>query len=470
MLNRRVYYAGCRFEMTGKAYPPARARFGWILFDWSTQPFFTLVTTFIFAPYFTSAVISDPAQGQALWGYATGFAGLCIAMLSPFLGAVADASGPRKPWIALFGTFLFIGCAMLWFAVPGAPYAILFGLLGYVIATLGAEFASVFNNAMMPTLVSPEKLGRLSGTGWAVGYVGGLISLVLALVFLATDAETGKTLLGRDPAFGLDASSRAGDRASGPFAAVWFLIFVLPLFVFTPDLAKTGLSLRAAIAGGLNSLRDSLRGLRTDKNLARFLLANMIYADGLAALFAFAGIYAAGVFGWGSTQIGIFGILLTVTATLGAWLGGKADDAFGPRPVIIVALCVLILASIGIVGTGRDLIFYVVSVMPADASAGLFSGSSERVYVALGLLIGFVAGPLQAASRTMLIRLSKPEKIGQNFGLFALSGKVTSFLGPTLVASVTAITANQRAGVAVLIVFFVTGLILMLRLRRAESE
>lgn len=470
MLNRRVYYAGCRFEMTGKAYPPARARFGWILFDWSTQPFFTLVTTFIFAPYFTSAVVSDPAQGQALWGYATGFAGLCIAMLSPFLGAVADASGPRKPWIALFGTFLFIGCAMLWFAVPGAPYAILFGLLGYVIATLGAEFASVFNNAMMPTLVSPEKLGRLSGTGWAVGYVGGLISLVLALVFLATDAETGKTLLGRDPAFGLDASSRAGDRASGPFAAVWFLIFVLPLFVFTPDLAKTGLSLRAAIAGGLNSLRDSLRGLRTDKNLARFLLANMIYADGLAALFAFAGIYAAGVFGWGSTQIGIFGILLTVTATLGAWLGGKADDAFGPRPVIIVALCVLILASIGIVGTGRDLIFYVVSVMPADASAGLFSGSSERVYVALGLLIGFVAGPLQAASRTMLIRLSKPEKIGQNFGLFALSGKVTSFLGPTLVASVTAITANQRAGVAVLIVFFVTGLILMLRLRRAESE
>jgi UMF1 family MFS transporter len=456
--------------MTGKAYPPARARFGWILFDWSTQPFFTLVTTFIFAPYFTSAVVSDPAQGQALWGYATGFAGLCIAMLSPFLGAVADASGPRKPWIALFGTFLFIGCAMLWFAVPGAPYAILFGLLGYVIATLGAEFASVFNNAMMPTLVSPEKLGRLSGTGWAVGYVGGLISLVLALVFLATDAETGKTLLGRDPAFGLDASSRAGDRASGPFAAVWFLIFVLPLFVFTPDLAKTGLSLRAAIAGGLNSLRDSLRGLRTDKNLARFLLANMIYADGLAALFAFAGIYAAGVFGWGSTQIGIFGILLTVTATLGAWLGGKADDAFGPRPVIIVALCVLILASIGIVGTGHDLIFYVVSVMPADASAGLFSGSSERVYVALGLLIGFVAGPLQAASRTMLIRLSKPEKIGQNFGLFALSGKVTSFLGPTLVASVTAITANQRAGVAVLIVFFVTGLILMLRLRRAESE
>lgn len=454
--------------MTDRIYPPPRARFGWILFDWSTQPFFTLVTTFIFAPYFTSAVVSDPAQGQALWGYATGFAGLCIAMLSPFLGSVADASGPRKPWIALFGSFIFVGCAMLWFSAPGAPYAIVIGLIGYVIATLGAEFATVFNNAMMPTLAPPEKLGRLSGTGWAVGYVGGLIALTIALGFFATDPETGKTLLGNAPAFGLDAQSRAGDRFSGPFSALWFLVFVLPLFFFTPDLPKTGLKLSAAMRDGLVSLRGSLRGLRNDRALARFLLANMIYADGLAALFAFAGIYAAGVFGWGSTQIGIFGILLTVTATLGAWLGGKLDDALGPRPVIAFALSVLILASIGIVGTGRDVVFYVVHVTPPDAMAGLFTAPSERVYIALGLLIGLVAGPLQAASRTMLIRLSQPEKIGQNFGLFALSGKVTSFLGPTLVALVTGITASQRAGVAVLIAFFAIGLILILRVRWAD--
>lgn len=451
------------------AYPPARARFGWILFDWSTQPFFTLVTTFIFAPYFTSAVVNDPAQGQALWGYATGFAGLCIALLSPFLGSVADASGPRKPWIATFGALLFVGCAILWFAVPHGPYAIAFGLVGYVIATLGAEFATVFNNAMMPTLAPPDALGRLSGTGWAVGYVGGLISLVLALAFLATDPETGKTLLGLNPAFGLDAASRAGDRASGPFAALWFLVFVLPLFILTPDVAKTGLKLRAAIADGVLSLRQSLRGLRGEQNLARFLLANMIYADGLAALFAFAGIYAAGVFGWGSTQIGLFGILLTVTATLGAWLGGKADDAFGPGPVIVLSLAVLIVASIGIVGTGKAVIFYVVAVAPADAVAGLFTSVSERVYVGLGLLIGLVAGPLQAASRTMLIRLSKPEKIGQNFGLFALSGKVTSFLGPTLVAFITGITDSQRAGVAVLIAFFAVGLALIARVKRPKK-
>lgn len=452
--------------MAPVSYPPPRARLGWVLFDWSAQPFFTLVTTFIFAPYFTSVVAQTPAQGQSLWGYATGLAGLCIAFLSPLLGSIADASGPRKPWIAFFGAFLVIGCASLWFAIPGAPYAIALALFGYVLATLGAEFASVFNNAMMPSLAPPEKLGRLSGTGWAVGYAGGLCSLVIVLGFFATNPETGQTLLGQAPALGLDATTREGDRVSGPFSALWFIVFVLPLFLFTPDVAKTGLSLQAAMRQGLVQLKQSLRGLRGEVNLARFLFANMIYADGLAALFAFAGIYAAGVFGWGSTQIGVFGILLTIAATFGAWLGGRFDDAFGPKPVIAMALITLIVASLGIVGTGPDVALYVVTVTPPDPTR-LFSGASEKVYIALGLLIGLVAGPLQAASRSLLVRLSRPEQIGQNFGLFALSGKVTSFLGPTLVALMTTLTASQRGGVAVLIAFFAIGFILILRVRRS---
>ena len=454
--------------MTAPSYPPPRARFGWVLFDWSAQPFFTLVTTFIFAPYFTSAVADNPAHGQSLWGYATGVAGLCIACLSPLLGSIADASGPRKPWIAFFGAFLVMGCWLLWFAQPGAPYAIAFALTGYVVATLGAEFATVFNNAMMPSLAPPEKLGRLSGTGWAVGYAGGLSSLVIALGFFATNPDTGLTLLGQAPAFGLDALTREGDRVSGPFSALWFIVFVIPLFLFTPDVAKTGLSLRDAMREGLVHLTHSLRSLRGKPDLARFLLANMIYADGLAALFAFAGIYAAGVFGWGSTQIGVFGILLTIAATFGAWMGGRFDDAFGPKPVIAVALIVLMVASLGIVGTGPTRALYIFAVTPPDPNV-LFSGTAERVYIALGLLIGLVAGPLQAASRSFLVRLSNPEEIGQNFGLLALSGKVTSFLGPTLVALMTTLTASQRGGVAVLIAFFAIGFLLIVRVRRSEA-
>ncbi len=405
-------------------YPPPRAVRAWILFDWAAQPFFTLVTTFVFAPFFASALAADPASGQALWGYATGFAGLCIALLSPVLGAIADKGGARKPWIAAFGAMLVVGSALLWFAAPGAATAVPIALAGYMIALIGAEFATVFNNSMMPTLVPPDKIGRLSGTGWAVGYLGGLVSLALTLGFLASNPETGRTLLGAVPAFGLDAAARAGDRASGPLSALWFLVFVLPMFWLTPDRPKA-MALGRAVGEGLTELRATLRSLMLPERraLATFLLANMIYADALAALFAFGGIYAAGVFGWGTIQIGIFGILILVTGTLGAYAGGRLDDRIGSRAVITGSLVVLMLTCLAIMGTNRTSIAFLIAVAPPPAGGGLFAGASEQAYVVMGLFIGLVAGPLQAASRSLLVRIAPPASIGQYFGLFALSGK-----------------------------------------------
>lgn len=444
-------------------WPPATAQIGWIMFDWATQPFFSLVTTFVFAPFFASALAADAAQGQALWGFTTGAAGLAIAIASPVLGAVADELGPRKPWIALFGLFIVVGCVMLWFARPGAEYAIAIALTGLFVATIGAEFATVFNNAMMPTLAPPEKLGKLSGTGWAVGYAGGLVSLALTLGFVAASPETGKTIAGLAPAFGLDAASRAGDRIVGPLSAAWFVVFVLPMMLLTPDVAKTGKRMGEAVRSGIASLKDTIRGLRGQRDLARFLVANMVYTDGLVALFAFGGIYAAGIFGWGTIQIGIFGILIMLMGAFGAYAGGRLDDRLGPKPVIAGALVLLIFASVSILSTTRDTIFFIVPVAPAEADGPLFASTAERVYVALGILIGVVAGPLQAASRTLLIRLAPEDRVGQCFGLFALSGKVTSFIGPTLVGVVTAISASQRAGMTVLVAFFSIGLFLILR-------
>ncbi len=445
----------------GGRWPGRPARLGWVMFDWACQPFFTLVTTFIFAPFFAAALAPSPVEGQELWGYATGFAGLVIALCSPALGAVADASGPRKPWIAGFGALLVTGCAMLWWAAPGMPGAVAIALAGFMIATVGAEFASVFNNAMMPSLAPASRLGRLSGLGWAMGYLGGLVSLGLTLAFLAAPPDTGRTLIGLVPAFGLDPATHEGDRATGPFAAAWFLLFVLPLFLLTPDMPSRGRSLAEAAREGVAGLLRTVRGLRGRRDLARFLLANMIYADGLVALFAFGGIYAAGAFGWSTTEIGIFGIMLTVTGTIGALVGGRLDDLFGPRAVVSASLVLLIVAVVGILGTTRDGILFVVAVAPPTPGDGLFVAASERMYLALGLLIGLVAGPLQAASRTLLVRLAPPDDIGQCFGLFALSGKVTSFLGPTLVAVITGLAESQRAGVAVLLVFFATGLVLI---------
>jgi MFS transporter, UMF1 family len=445
-------------------YAPRRAIAGWVLFDWAAQPFFTLVTTFVYAPFFAAAVAADPAQGQAMWGFAVSAAGLAIALLSPVLGAIADAGGRRKPWIAAFGTLLVIGSALLWLGRPGDASSVMIVLAALVIATIGAEFATVFNNAMMPTLVPPERLGRLSGTGWATGYVGGLVSLVVTLGFLAANPQTGKTLLGFTPLFGLDPVLREGDRASGPLSALWFIVFVTPMFLFTPD-RPAALPLREAVSHGLATIADTLRRLPQHRNTATFLLANMIYADGLVALFAFGGIYAAGTFGWGTIEIGVFGILLTITGSIGAWLGGKADDRLGPKRVILGSLALLIVASLAILSTSRDHILFVVPVAPPVPGGGLYSGTAEKFFVAIGLLIGFVSGPMQAASRTLLVRLAPAERVTQFFGLFALSGKVTSFMGPFLVGVVTAVTASQRAGMAVLIVFFTVGALLLTRVK-----
>ena len=329
-----------------QAYPRRAAVISWIFFDWAAQPYFTLITTFVFAPYFASFVAPDPASGQALWGFATAAAGLVIALMSPVLGAIADASGRRKPWIAGFGALLVIGSALMWFGRPGDPSVIPPLLLAYAIASVGVEFATVFNNAMMPTLVPPDRIGRLSGTGWATGYVGGILSLILVLGFLAANPDGGRTLFGLTPLFGLDPATHQGDRITGPLTGIWFIIFVLPMFLLTPDYPAR-LPVRAALRQGLSGLRRTLGELPQQQPMARFLLANMIYTDGLVSLFAFGGIYAAGTFGWHTIQIGTFGIILAIAGTFGAWLGGRLDDRVGPKRVITGSMLILLFAIIG---------------------------------------------------------------------------------------------------------------------------
>ncbi|WP_213775612.1 MFS transporter [Bradyrhizobium sp. dw_78] len=444
-------------------YPPRAAVVSWIFFDWAAQPYFTLITTFVFAPYFATHIAADPASGQSLWGFATAAAGLLIALMSPVLGAIADASGRRKPWIAAFGALLVIGSCLMWFGRPGDTSVIPPLLVAYGIATVGVEFATVFNNAMMPTLVPPEKIGRLSGTGWATGYIGGILSLILVLGFLAASPESGRTLFGFVPLFGLDPVTHQGDRITGPLTGIWFIIFVLPMFLLTPDYPAKR-PLRAALREGLIELRDTLRDLPKQKSLAAFLLANMIYTDGLVSLFAFGGIYAAGTFGWNTIEIGTFGIILAIAGTLGGWLGGKLDDAFSPKYVIAGSMCMLLFAVVAILLVQKDSVLFV-KVTPPVPGGALFASAAERAYLVLGCLIGAAGAPLQAASRSLLIRIAPKGRIAQYFGLFALTGKVTSFIGPLLIGAITAITASQKAGMAVLVLFFVTGLALLTRVR-----
>lgn len=441
-----------------------RAVGAWIMFDWATQPHYTLVTTFVFAPYFAAHVAETPVAGQAMWGYATGAAGVAIALLSPALGAIADAGGSRKPWIAAFSLLLVAGAASLWFAAPGAEHAVALALVGFAIATIGAEFATVFTNSMMPDLVEEDRLGRLSGTGWAVGYIGGLVSLIAVLGFLVASPDSGLTLFGIAPILGLDPGSFAGDRASGPFSALWYAVFVLPLFLFTPDQPRRA-DLADAVRRGLAGLKATLVALKDHANIGLYLLAHMIYADGLVALFAFGGIYAAGIFGWTSFELGLFGILLTITATIGAIVGGRLDDRIGAKPVIVGGLVLLTLASIAILSVDAGHVGFVFAVDPAQPDGGLFASTGERVYLAIGAVIGALAGPVQSASRSLMARIVPRDKTTEFFGLYALSGKLTSFVGPLAVGAVTAISQSQRIGISMLVLFFVAGAVLFLGVR-----
>lgn len=433
---------------------------GWVLFDWAAQPAYTLVLTFLFAPYFANVYIGDPVRGQALWGFMTAGSGLIVAFAGPAVGAIADAAGPRKPWLAVFSLGLVAGLSGLWLALPGAPLVPV--AAAFITAAVCVEFATIFTNAMMPGLVPARNLGRLSGTGWAVGYVGGLVSLVIAAGFIIADPETGRTMLGLASALPLDAFAHEGERAIGPFSAVWYLVFVLPLFLFTPDRARGTTRPAEALRKGWRQLLETLRNVGRYAGILRYLLARMFYVDGLGAIFAFGGLYAASIFGWGSTQLGVFGVLLTLIGALGAFAGGWLDDRFGPRAVILGSLGGLMAAALGIVSVDRDSVLFVVEVEPALGSAEPFASAGEQVYLAFALGIGLLAGPLQSASRSYLARQAPPDMMTEFFGLYAFSGKITAFAAPLLVGLVTAAAEDQRTGMAVIILFLALGFVLML--------
>jgi UMF1 family MFS transporter len=442
---------------------PMRALVSWVLFDWAAQPYYTLVLTFLFAPFFATVVVGNAAHGQTLWGYAAAAAGIFIAIGSPLLGAFADGRGRRKPWIALFSLLLIAGLASLWMAKPGADnITIAFVLFGFVMATIAAEFTQVFTNAIMPTLVPAEKLGRLSGTGWAIGYAGGLLSLAVMAGLIVTDPTTGKTILGLDPLLKLNAAAREGDRLVGPFAAAWYVLFMIPFFLFVPDTHKPpppGTVKKTALA----ELWDTLSGLPQHPDMLFFLLARMLYIDGLTAIFAFGGIYGASVFGWQALELGIFGIALTLTGVFGAIIGGVLDDRIGARNVVMLALAILLAGTFGILSIDKSHVLYGVEVAPKEAGSKPFSSAGELVFLAFAMVIGIVAAPVQAASRSLLARLAPAEKVTQFFGLFAFSGKVTAFFAPFLIATVTAMTGSERAGLSAIAFFLIAGMVLMLK-------
>lgn len=443
-------------DQQGATKSSKKGIWGWMLFDWAAQPFHTLILTFIFAPYFVAKVTSDAVVGQAWWGFAIGIGGIIIAILSPILGAIADATGPRKPWIFVFVMMAAIGSYYLWYLEPAADEElVLWGLAALIFGLAGIEFAAVFNNAMMPDLVPREELGRLSGNAWALGYIGGLICLIAMLAVMIASSETGRTMLGLTPILGLDPTAAEGERASGILAAVWVIIFVTPMFLFTPDTVRRT-KVTGAVSNGLKELLQTLKKLPNTPSLFAYLGSSMLYRDALNGLYAFGGIYAAGVLEWEVTQVGIFGILAAITGAIGAYTGGHMDDKFGPKPVVVFSLLLLTLASILIITTDQTHVLFMEVGTLEDKS-----GLPDLMFYACGGLIGAGGGSIQAASRTLLVDQADPDRMTEAFGLYALSGKATSFIAPLSVGFVTAAFGSQQIGVIPIIVLFLLGLFLL---------
>jgi MFS transporter, UMF1 family len=433
---------------------------GWMFFDWAAQPFHTLIVTFVFAPYFAASVAPDPITGQEWWGYAAGIGGLLIAILSPVLGALSDATGPRKPWIFGFSMLAIFGVWSLWFMVPDASDTmIIYGLFCFVLALIGFEFASVFNNAMMPGLVSREKLGALSGNAWALGYAGGLLCLIIVLGFMAAAPETGRTLIGLVPVFGFDPQQLEGDRAVGPMTALWYLIFIIPMFLYTPDTARRQ-KVSGAIRHGLGKLFNTLKTLPKQRSLFAFLCASMFYRDALNGLYIFGGIYARGVLGWSTIQIGVFGILANFFGIFGCILGGMADNRIGTKAVVSISILTLICSCTIIISTGPGEVFFV--SLPAG------SPLPDVVFYIAGCLIGAAGGALQASSRPLLVDQVRPDDMGEAFGLYALSGRATAFLAPISIAFMTSMFSSQRVGITPILVLFAIGLLLLIPVKTQQ--
>ncbi|MCB1538348.1 MAG: MFS transporter [Rhodospirillales bacterium] len=406
----------------------------WAAFDWANSAVTTIVFTFVFAVYFARAVYGDEVAGSAAWAFAQGCAGVAVAVLSPLVGAAVDRHGPRKPALKIFTILSILLTAALYFIEPARGY-VMPALIGGGVLSVAYELVQNIYGSTLPLVAPPGKIGLVSGIGWGAGYVGSILSLGIALVFFIGFGDgTGLFGLGKDHALNV--------RATMLLAALWFAVFATPFFVLCPDAPRSGFDWRESVSAGVRGIAATLRDAWRVPGLIRFLVGAAIYRDGLVTLFAVGGLYAAGALGMSFSQVMMFAIAMNVASGLGAITLAFWDDRVGSRRMVM--LCLIAMAGLGV---------------------GIIATHDKTVFIALACLLGLFIGPVQAASRAMLVRLSPPEHLGAFFGLYAMTGKSVAFMGPFAFAALTALFHSQRAGMASIIGFWLVGLLVVYSLR-----
>jgi UMF1 family MFS transporter len=433
----------------------------WALFEGARNPHVLLITIYIFAPYFYSHLVGDPVRGQALWGDLNSLAGLIIAVVAPVLGAIADASGRRKPWLAVFSISLAVTAIALWWAVPNEAVLSLLAICTLLVATIVSfDFTAVFHNAMLPTLAPDEKVGKLSGLALALGNLSGVILFVFMLVCFVWPGQVSWPFVPAEPWFGIEKAAFEPERMVGPLFAIWFFIFGLPLFLFTPDQPPVALGPIKAVRQGLRSLGRTIRSLRNYRNVATYLVARMIYNDGCNAVLIFGGGYAAVTFGWTTQHLLVYGVILSVFATYGGFFGGWIDHRFGSRNGLLIAVGGTMVGLVLSLSMRPDTILFFIpydTTLPPVHGLPFFQTWPEIIYVVIVIIIAIFITASYANSRTMMARIAPTEKMAEFFGLYALSGTATAFLAPFVVARFTEWSENNAVGLASILILLAAG-------------
>ncbi|MDC3155004.1 MFS transporter [Pelagibacteraceae bacterium] len=427
------------------------------MFDFANQPFYTLIMTFVFSVYFTDVFIVGADGAQKLTLTQT-ISGLAIAVLSPVLGSITDIKGNRKLLMGITSALFVIGMALLWYSPPGAPDGIWLVMFGLILASAMVGFSEVFNNSVLSTIETPENSGWLSGMGYGVGYIAGLIALILFLIiFVWPGGET-------ESLYGLNTSEYEHIRIVGPLSAIWYAVFIIPLFLFTPDLKKNNVTVINSIKIGLTNFIKTFKEARKYKNIFIFLITRMFYQDALNALFVVGGVYASLVVGMSLTQVLILGIILNVLSGPSSIYGGYLNDLIGSKNVINLSLWGLFLSGVLGISIDKDTIFFFFTVNEYSSSIeeftfGIFNSVSQVTYICVVIGISIFYGPAQTASRALMIKLAPQEKMTEFFGLYAFAGKSTAWLVPGIMSLILAFTDSLQYAMISIMFFNLIGII-----------
>lgn len=466
------------------------AGLAWAVFEGARNPYYNMIVIYLFAPYFAGVIVGGDARGLELSGWTITIAGIVTAMTAPFLGVIADKAGQRKPLIAVFLAGLGIAAALLWWAKPGdAGFGVYTTMAILAFAYCCYGYSEVLHNAMLPLAGRKTALPMISAMGLAMGNVFSVGIILFFMIGLLMPGQIDLPFVPAEPLFGINQEAYEPQRLAGPFVAVWMAILLIPFFLFAADGSDIGQSWKSAAAdlfqgedrdgpnretlsGRLNKFLSYLGDLfREQPQTMRFLIARTIYADAMAALLTLGAVFAGTFIGYNQVEILIFGLLGLVFGAGGAFVGGFLDGWLGPKRALVLELSVLIVLLVVQLSITREALFF--GAIPSDHqvwNSPLFNTLTDVVYAVLVVPVAIAVVACISSSRYMLVHTAPQERIGEFFGLYAIAGTVTVWMGPGLVSLLTLLTGNQRIGMAGIGVLFAVGLAILLTVKSAPPE